>query len=280
MDSATGDDAYARIAADAEALVRLRFDISEITGVELSPDVTAIFEALRERCPSRSIGRLYGAVRDGVAASYYHLRNIEELERDLLRHIRTMLRDHTGGVGAGTTFPGIAKIAAEYHAFHFAMRRTLEYMAKGVGDFMGVSGVRSIFTLEKAIDPRTIEERTVTACWSAGLVALQDLVQPAEGDKETTRNRIAHHEPIDGGQVCVTRRSMNLASPDYDLIEVRLIGGGERLFPWTDHGIELDPDDGKIILIQTLFPQLRDRLERIVSVTRGLYEVLAKCPSR
>jgi hypothetical protein len=157
--------------------------------------------------------------------------------------------------------------------FQFATRRILDYLAKDIAAAFNVE-VRGIYKLTTALRSSARPSDKVQARWNTGLESLADMLEPLPGENVNVRNRVAHIEHVDGGNVGIARRSAVIDSPEWKTIEIRLVGGGEGLFPWTSEAHELSRTDDGIVTQATLFPLLAARLDRIVLLIRRMYEVL------
>jgi hypothetical protein len=113
---------------------------------------------------------------------------------------------------------------AEYQAFKFAVRRTLEYLAAAVATFFKTDGTR-IRRLATTIDGRepTARARTVQARLAAA--NLEAII--GTDDERSVRDLLAHHRSIDAGVV-------NIRVDEEGDVRIRVAGGGERLQPFGD----------------------------------------------
>lgn len=143
--------------------------------------------------------------RDGLAATYYHLENTYRIELQAARfaaaHLPNpdMIRGTTGG---GDT----RRIDAEFHAFVFAGRRTMEYFANAVSAFfkMRTSSIRDLPGLLKKASPQEVAVRVnqLLRPESLDLFVSKD---GKEGDKKSLRDRLAHEAWVTSGSLNIIK---------------------------------------------------------------------------
>lgn len=102
------------------------------------------------------------------------------------------------------------------------------------------------------------------------------MLEPREGEQQNVRNLVAHSRHVDGGNLGISRGSPLIDSPEYKRIEVRLIGGGEGLFPWSYPGAETSRTDDGIATLLALTPVLFSRFDRIVVLVRNVYDIICR----
>ena len=101
------------------------------------------------------LGRRRGHALEGLAVAHYHYTRTLEIERD----ITTMLRSLETPLPSSTMGFASRKLNAEYQAFVFALRRSMEYFAAAMGAFFKTD-CRRIRDLEGAIVGREPLERS------------------------------------------------------------------------------------------------------------------------
>ncbi len=108
----------------------------------------------------------------------------------------------------------------EYQAFHFALRRTLEYTAQLVGYSFGTQ-VSSFRKLKKGIADKQPEllVKAAVECHSALMERLADLIPPKD-ERQSVRDRIAHYNDVKFGTLNV--------SWEGDELKVFVAGGGHK----------------------------------------------------
>jgi len=207
-----------------------------------------------------------GSVGHGLAACHYHLSRLEEVERQvqdmLLREKAVSLLQDGVVIGRGTP-----TIDFEYHAFAFAIRRTLEYAAQSVGAFFKTQAYR-IRDLERSISrgsPEDLRDRIQQRLRSS-LPALRDIL-PDDSQPPSVRDRLAHYEAVPCGVLNIGRRG--------DKLVVGFWGGGEKL-NWFGSGPKgLVPGEEKEFLtLHMLSPVLKRQLSKVEGLVMGMYSDL------
>jgi hypothetical protein len=166
--------------------------------------------------------QIFGAFREGLVAVHYHLARIGEIERS----ITEIAQAHSDELLLpGATIGLFSRpLNAEYQAFKFAVRRTLEYLAGAVTMYFKTDGNR-IRKLGSTVDGRDPIERAQliqTRLIEANLPA----VIGAEDDK-SVRDLLAHYRSVDAGAI-------NIRADQTGHVSVQLVGGGEELEPFGD----------------------------------------------
>lgn len=170
---------------------------------------------------------ILGDVQEGLWSAYYHLSNIEAIEKDLLNCLREAFEQIPPGLfpyGYTAAF-NPRRLTCEYQAFVLVIRRTLEYFAQSIGIFFkcDVRGIRHLVTnrhLRRA-QPATIREPVLSSIES-GLKKLT-FVFPGN-ESRSVRDRIAHWEHASAGG-CIAHYE-----PD-GTVNIGFEGGGENLNP-------------------------------------------------
>lgn len=113
---------------------------------------------------------------------------------------------------------------AEYQAFKFAVRRTLEYLAGAVAMYFKADGTR-IRKLAVTIKGREPADRARLV--QSRLAASNLQVVIGEDDEKSVRDLLAHYRSVDAGAI-------NITVNDQGEVLIRIAGGGERLQPLGD----------------------------------------------
>jgi hypothetical protein len=221
-------DAIAAVAGhDLPSPVKEQLDAASLAVGEPNFNAALAHLAVREGKPDwrGRLGRHMGHALEGLAVAHYHYMRTLEIERD----IATMLRSLETPLPSSTTgFPS-RKLNAEYQAFVFALRRSMEYFAAAVGAFFKTD-CRRIRTLEESIvgrEPLERSEKTIEVV-RATLAELPYLLTARDKQKKSVRDRLAHEEYVWAG-------TFNAAwDADGELTIVAIIGGGEELPGFSD----------------------------------------------
>ena len=248
-------------------------------GCELSPGANAL-KAFRPSLEHLIMGKrrnaenLFHAVPEGLTAARYHLERAKAIEGQILdlatEHLE-ILRQATG-LQVSMTCP--RHLDFEYHAFLLTVRRTLDYFAYGCSALFNESS-SSFRRLAKTIDGR-LPKRA-----SSALVAVLNKETPlveqliGAAGKKTTRDKIAHTEYVLSGNV-------NLTIGNDGRLEVRIIGGGESVFPWTPTPTPVTlvtSRESTGVVVATLTPTLEQRLLSVERFLLMCYEALATAPA-
>lgn len=140
------------------------------------------------------------AVHRGIAACFYHLENIQSLERKMLKEATTNLPNNpkpfNGAFGGGNT----GKITMEFQAFILAEKHLLEYFAKSAILFLKLEKIRDFSDLEKALaNPATDTQRTFKAILDKYIASLKPIYYVESG--QSLRNKISHRGPFIHDQI-------------------------------------------------------------------------------
>lgn len=205
-----------------------------------------------------------GYVQEGLAASYYHLGNVELIEREMaslsLRALPHIQLPQRSAIAGGNT----RKVDFEYQAFVFAVRRTMEYLAVSVGAFFKCEAhrIRALTASIATGKPEEIRERVchrIDQC----LENLADVLPPDDRER-SVRDQLAHWKAVSAGVFNVTH------GPEGILIGIA--GGGENLRLWdSEVGAKLTRQEEKGVAIMTLTPTLRGQILRLEDMIFGVY---------
>jgi hypothetical protein len=208
-----------------------------------------------------------GHVQEGLAASYYHVANVDSIEREIINLASVTLGElkipRYSGVGGGNT----RRLDFEYQAFVFALRRSMEYFAVSVGTFFKrpVHRIRALANSLEQAEPLELSQRVQTRL-NESLQSLSDLLPPADNER-AVRDQLAHWKAVAAGVFNIS------AGPDGTFIGIA--GGGENIQPW-DSGIRLElrrQKEGSIEFTR-LAPVLQDQVSRVESMIFGIYDEL------
>ena len=131
----------------------------------------------------------------GLLAAYYHRDRIESIEREIVRRIRAAPPEilRPGATASGR----MPVVGHEFVAYLLAARRTLDYLARGVGSCFNQSSVYKITKLASAVadlPPGELATQVVEQC--AGVVdRFPHLL--SEDARLSDRDRAAHYWPIE-----------------------------------------------------------------------------------
>ncbi len=259
------------------ALPLFQHEMHARAGCELSPGAIALRDFRQSlehltRGKRRQAENLFYAVPEGLTAARYHLdraKGIEGRILDLATEHLEILREATG-MQVSMTCP--RHLDFEYHAFLLTVRRTLDYFAYGCAALFNESS-SSFRRLAKTIDgrPPKAASRALVAVLNKETPLIEALIGAA--GKKTTRDKIAHTEYVLSGNV-------NLTLGTDGRLEVRIIGGGESLFPWTPTPVKLLASrESTAVVVATLTPTLEQRLLSVESFLLMCYDALAAAPS-
>jgi hypothetical protein len=133
--------------------------------------------------------------REGLLAAYYHRDRIESTEKAVISQIRdAFAADLPPGATSSTRMPVLSH---EFVAYLLAARRTLDYLARGVGACFNRPRVYKITKLASALAdarPTEIASKAVAEC--ADITARFPHLLRHEG-RLSDRDRAAHYWPIE-----------------------------------------------------------------------------------
>lgn len=246
---------------------------SLITATPVLPDLTRLTVSAGSRRDWLTIftAATLGHVQEGLAASYYHLANVEGIEGEMISRALTKLRNiqlpRPFLAAGGNT----RRLNFEYQAFAFALRRTMEYFAVSVGSFFkcDVHRIRRLAASITGAEPKKISDR-VRARLEKSLGNLEDVLPPSN-KKLSVRDQLAHQRAVSAGEFNIRGR------PDGVLIGIA--GGGENLRPW-DLGTaaELRRHQEGSVAFMTLTPILLDQIKRLESLVFEVYSAMGLVP--
>lgn len=226
---------------------------------------------------ARFISSTLGSVQEGIAASHYHLANVEDLETRMIHTALSFIKElqlrRSHAIAGGNT----RRLTFEYQAFVFALRRTLEYFAVSVGAFFK-SDVHRIRGLAEAIRGREPEVLSAAVCdlLAEAITELEQILPTGKHVKRSVRDLLAHWEAVSAGCFNVTRAQ--------DRVQVGLFGGGEQLqLSESAKKVLLTVQDIEGVGFLTLTPTLRNEMamvENLVFRTYSTLGLLSGAPSR
>lgn len=174
------------------------------------------------------VNGILGHVQNGMACVYYHHDNLVALEARVgavieRSGVRDVIRNST--IGLGNTL----RLDAEYQAFVLAVRRTLDYLARGLASYFKDLSHSFREMPEKLSHRRPESVALAIADAHRRHVTKFDYVL-SDGAKKSIRDLLSHYEFIGAGCVNITRQGLVL------------VGGGEGLgFATSGPGIALGP---------------------------------------
>lgn len=139
------------------------------------------------------------SVRDGLTACHYHVSRIVQIENEILDFCEK--RGELFREGVDTNFR-IPSLSAEYAALQFALRRTLDYLAKTVGAFFKTDG-GSFRRLGKTIEGRQPVENAEAILNRLASTDLSSILGTDEG--HSVRDQLAHHQVVEAAWFGVQR---------------------------------------------------------------------------
>jgi hypothetical protein len=201
------------------------------------------------------------SVREGLGASYYHAGNAEEIEATMMKRCTDALEELEAPDWPSVTRLYTRKLNYEYQAFQFALRRTLDYLARAAGAFFKTE-CTSINGLAKALEQTDFLEISgrVIARVEGARANLADVIE-----KPNVRDQIAHYEAVEAGQLNIHWGK--------NFTIVSLAAGGEKFSPFMFSTNAPPRRYGSSIGFLRLTPALRSQLER---VERLVFDVLAE----
>ncbi len=212
--------------------VRARFaNVRELLApsAEPEPEVAALMPGIRRpgATPSRPIARLIeslASVEEGLGAAHYHAQRVEELERRIAEVCKTSMAGD--GPDQGTVAFRAPVLGFEYHAFLFALRRSLDYLAGGVAACFGHQS-QSIRRLPRTLTPTEPASRVrdIQRLLAAASPYLSSIL--TDGNDRSVRDQVAHWEVVDAGY-------FNVRWDEQGEVIIELVGGGENLPPFRD----------------------------------------------
>jgi hypothetical protein len=134
-------------------------------------------------------GRTY--VEEGLAASYYHLNNVEIFEQKVVSLALKELPNIQTPHGFLVKVNRANKLNFEYQAFVFALRRTMEYLAVSVAAFFkrNTHSIRDLSDSIRMAEPCDISDKISTKLETL-LSGLSDILSGTDG--WSLRDKIAH----------------------------------------------------------------------------------------
>ena len=201
------------------------------------------------------------SVREGLGASYYHAGNAEEIEAEMMKRCTDALEALEAPDWPSVTRLYTRKLNYEYQAFQFALRRTLDYLARAAAAFFKTE-CASINGLAKALDRTDFPEISgrVIACVEGAREDLADVIE-----KPNVRDQIAHYEAVEAGQLNIHWGK--------NFTIVSLAAGGEKFSPFMFSTNPPPRRYGSSIGFHRLAPALRNQLERVEQL---VFDVLAE----
>ncbi|HEY6803758.1 MAG TPA: hypothetical protein VI306_09285 [Pyrinomonadaceae bacterium] len=205
-------------------------------------------------------------VQEGLACCYYHLHNLEEIESQViataLSEFATIEFKPGSGVGGGNT----RKLNFEYQAFNFAIRRTLEYLAKSINLFFkreGTSFKRLAHTIRGAdavVLSDSVIERTEK---------LREELKEffSEGQYQSVRDTLAHIKTIPAGHL--------FARPFQNAIEVKF-SVFDQSPDDADFATErvITTTDSTVFGFLRITPSMMSKLTKVENAIFELYELI------
>jgi hypothetical protein len=164
-------------------------------------------------------------VREGLTAGVYHLRKVERIEREVMDTLAAAVGTEPWDGQSATMGLGARTLTFEYHAFVFALRATFDYLSKAlIGYFRGrdCNSFRRLPNALNGAQPEAVASR-LQARVDQALSDFEDVL--GRDDERSTRDRIAHVQPLDAGQINV---SWVPGRPP----AIELVGGAEGLEPF------------------------------------------------
>lgn len=211
----------------------------------------------------RFTSAVLGDVQEGLAASYYHLANIEYIEQGVISAALSTLAPLELKVGTTVAIGNTRKINFEYQAFAFSIRRTMEYLAASVNAFFKRDGnrIRDLAVSIKGAEPTELSEK-VSAKAEQLIQGLQDLLPP--GSDLSVRDQVAHWKTVPAGH-------LNVAWTQTGIL-VGFAGGGQNINPWAaETGLELKYEEKGGVGFMQLTPVVRDQITRVENLIFSLY---------
>jgi hypothetical protein len=137
------------------------------------------------------------AVQNAVTAGYYHQRNVQKIEDEVMRTITEAI-EQLPPVARANAAVRTMTLSFEYQAFLFAFRRTFEYLASGLLGAFGLPAPGKIS--ETATDLSNADARYQS--WVPAMRAHVGVVARRFANAlayESPRNRTAHSRPVEAG---------------------------------------------------------------------------------
>lgn len=207
-------------------------------------------------------------VQEGLYSSLYHLTRVEQIESAMLaiakRHAPNLAMRKGSGAGGGNS----RALNAEYQAFAFAIRRTLEYLAVAAAAYFKTD-CHSFRRLSAAVGSRGPENKSAAlqAFFITHLQSISDVIPEDKHNDRSLRDRLAHWESVPAGSFSISR-----APWGYD---VALIGGGHDLPAFRPPPAKADNSpEGGMVTYTALGPLLRDQFERVERTIYGVLDAL------
>ena len=211
---------------------------------------------------------ILGDVQEGLYSSLYHLTRVEQIESGMLaiakKHAPNLEMLPASGAGGGNS----RALNAEYQAFAFAIRRTLDYLAVAAAAYFKTE-CHSIRKLSAAVNARAPQSTSIAlrAFLSAQLPNISDVIPGDKHKDRSIRDRLAHWQSVSAGSFSISR-----APWGYD---VSLIGGGHDLPVFRPQPAGADRADvGGMVTYTALGPLLRSQFERVERVIYGALDAL------
>lgn len=202
-------------------------------------------------------------VQEGLAASYYHLANIEHIEQEVISAALSTLAHLEQKIGTTLGGGNTRKLNFEYQAFAFSIRRTMEYLAASVNAFFKRDGnrIRNLVASIEGAEPVELSEK-VRIKTGKLIQGLQDLLP--SGDDLSVRDQLAHWKTVPAGHLNVTWTPTDIL--------VGFAGGGQNIHPWgSETGLELKYEEMGGIGFMHLTPVLQNQIMRVDDLIFSLY---------
>ena len=200
--------------------------------------------------------RIFGSLREGLAITRYHLDRVGLIEN----RIEAIAKEHEAALLPSRNMVlsiSSRPLVAEYQAFEFALRRSLEYLAGAVSAYFKTEGnrIRNLAATVGGREPASASAAVVARLENANI---ESLIGVRSGPK-SVRDRVAHHESVSPGVINIGRK--------FDgSLWVRLHGEAEDLNP------------SFLEETETLSEVLGRRIGQVEDLALGLFEDLGLLP--
>jgi hypothetical protein len=234
----TADDSFQRLQRLSEAPLTQDFfhHVESLSRFDMPPSSKSLFTAYHShffdaprpafsadwgesspnwRWQKRHSEAVLGSTQAAFTGVYYHRDNLLRIERDILAFPRMqelMALVGNSAIGGGNT----QKLDFEYHAFIFAYRRSLDYLARAIASLLKQE-FHSFRELPVSLKAHAQHE------WDQRIIDIHRKYAPRLGsflsksEEKSTRDLIAHYMHVPAGCLNVNATGIFLA------------GGGEKL---------------------------------------------------
>ena len=175
----------------------------------------------RERWVGKIDSRL-GDIRRTLRILDYHCKNVRSLEQKIGEVAAPILRSSTEQRSFTVAAGDHEKLDAEYHAYHFAVARTVEYFTQAVSFFfrMEIKSLRRLLSKLEDLEPS--QSATAVAVRVSSFESEIGHFWKKSEDTKPTRDWLAHYHYVEPG-------CLNMSRTENGTVIISLQGGPNNL---------------------------------------------------